>query len=57
MNESVTIAKETDAKRGSSSTHTSEEGIRRVQHDPERQLGSLRDCGRQHKEQWRHALG
>ena len=43
MNESVAITKEADAKKGSSSTHTSEEGIRRVQHEPERQLGSLRD--------------
>ena len=43
MNESVNIAKEMDAKRRSSSTHTSEEGIRRAQHDPERQLASLGD--------------
>ena len=42
MNRSVAAAKEADAKKKSSPTHSSEEGIHRVQYEPERQLGSLR---------------
>ena len=41
MNGSVAIAKKADAKKAFSSTR-SDKSIHRVQHEPERQLGSLR---------------
>ena len=43
MKGSVAIAKETDVKKGFSSTRSSDEGIHRVRDEPDRQLGSLRD--------------
>ena len=41
MNESITVAKEADAKKRSSSTHESDERIHRARNESERQLGSL----------------
>lgn len=43
INESITVAKEADAKKASSSTHESDKRIHRARNEPERQLGSLRD--------------
>ncbi len=42
MRWSVAHAKDTDAKKESSPTSSSEEGIHRARNEPERQLGSLR---------------
>ena len=41
MNESVTVAKDVDAKKTSSSTHESDERIHRARNESERQLGPL----------------
>ena len=41
MNESVAAVKEADAKKRSSPTHESEEGVRHLRDEPDRQLGSL----------------
>ena len=41
MNESVTVAKEADAKKASSSAHESDEHLHRARNESERQLGSL----------------
>ena len=43
MNKSVAITKDPDAKKGFSSTRSSDGGIHRVRDEPERQLGSLGD--------------
>ena len=42
MNESVAITREADAEKSFSSTRSSDESIRRLRNEPERQLGSLR---------------
>lgn len=43
MNESVAITKETDAKKGFSSTRNSDEGIHHLREEPGQQLSSLGD--------------
>ena len=41
MNESIAIAKEADAKKGFSSTRSSDKSINHTRNEPDRQLGSL----------------
>jgi hypothetical protein len=43
MRWSVALAKDMDAKKESSPTSSSEESIYHVQHEPDRQLGSIGD--------------